>query len=316
MLTRCPKCQTIYHIRVEQLEMADGQAHCCRCDQVFNAQENLQEQPCSDLAATEELESPELPFSDIDQDSDLAYIADVYRLELKNIEASGPATTETEGEPSFSEVGDTLSTPPEGTAPPSSEESKPEPPPGTAEQRPDAQHPDTTTLSVEDLLSSPKKRRSLIATLFWFMGSLILLILTMAQLAWFQREMLVQYPQGRLLLEKFCAYAECSVPQLRDTSRIHIVSRQVRSHPNKKGVLLVQLVMVNRAPFPQPYPLMELSLSTVTKQAAARRSFKPEEYLHTAKDSVSLMPSGVPQHVEMELVDPGKEMTGFEFDFL
>lgn len=41
MFTRCPDCQTVFRIRAEQLRAAAGKAHCCRCDSIFNAVENL-----------------------------------------------------------------------------------------------------------------------------------------------------------------------------------------------------------------------------------------------------------------------------------
>jgi len=41
--TQCPHCQTLFRISAEQLKAAAGKAHCCRCDQVFSALDNLRE---------------------------------------------------------------------------------------------------------------------------------------------------------------------------------------------------------------------------------------------------------------------------------
>ena len=303
MLTRCPNCQTIYRIHTEQLEMADGQAHCCRCDQIFDAKESLQEQS----------------FSTLDNDSDFADITDTYRCKLMDDKESELEESETVEESYSTNIGETIDPPEREILAPTSEEKEQTPPPEAAiqepEREPDAQHPDAVALSVEELLAPPKKKRSLIATLFWCLGSLTLLTLALGQLAWFQRERIIQYPEGRLLLEQVCAYAECIVPQLRDTSRIQITSRQITSHPHEKNALLVQLAMVNNASFSQPYPLLELTLSTADNHLAARRSFKPEEYLSKDKESIPLMPTGASQHIEMEMGDPGKDVTGFEFNF-
>jgi len=46
--TQCPNCQTLFRIGVEQLKAADGKAHCCRCDQIFNALENLRSRTKTD----------------------------------------------------------------------------------------------------------------------------------------------------------------------------------------------------------------------------------------------------------------------------
>ncbi|MES9873263.1 MAG: DUF3426 domain-containing protein [Candidatus Sedimenticola sp. 6PFRAG7] len=43
MYTQCPHCQTVFRISAEQLRAASGKAHCCHCDRVFSALENLKE---------------------------------------------------------------------------------------------------------------------------------------------------------------------------------------------------------------------------------------------------------------------------------
>lgn len=43
MYTQCPHCQTLFRISAEQLKAAAGKAHCCRCDRVFSALDNLRE---------------------------------------------------------------------------------------------------------------------------------------------------------------------------------------------------------------------------------------------------------------------------------
>ena len=235
MLTRCPHCQTIFRIREDQLNMADGLAHCYRCEQVFNARENL-----SETAVAEE-----------------------------------PAT-----------------------------------------QRSTPSPPDTTPISVEELLASPKKKRSFFATLFWLLACAALLAAATLQLAWFEREEAIKYPEGRMLLEKLCHYVHCQVPKLRNLNLIQITQRQITSHPHKNSALLVQLTIKNQAPFSQPYPILELSLSTTDEMLVARRSFSPAEYLEPATDHNRLMSPGMLQQIEIEIEDPGAAVTGFEFNFL
>ncbi|TVO76598.1 DUF3426 domain-containing protein [Sedimenticola selenatireducens] len=43
MYTQCPHCHTLFRISADQLKAAAGKAHCCRCDQVFSALNNLRE---------------------------------------------------------------------------------------------------------------------------------------------------------------------------------------------------------------------------------------------------------------------------------
>lgn len=235
MLTRCPNCQTIFRIREDQLNMADGLAHCYRCEQVFNARENL-----SETAVAKE-----------------------------------PAAQE--------------STPP---------------------------HSEAAPISVKELLATPKKKRGFFTTLFWLLACTALLAAAALQLAWFERKEVIKHPEGRILLEKLCHYVHCEVPKLRDLSLINITQRQITSHPHKNNALLVQLTIKNQATFSQPYPILELSLSTTDEVLIARRSFSPAEYLEPATNHNQLMSLGMLQQIEMEIEDPGAGVTGFEFDFL
>ncbi len=74
--------------------------------------------------------------------------------------------------------------------------------------------------------------------------------------------------------------------------------------------------MVNTAAFEQPFPKLQLTLYNDTGKLIARRTFIPTEYLPAGMAVQTLMPRAQPIMVEMELADPGKEVTGFTFDFL
>jgi predicted Zn finger-like uncharacterized protein len=43
MLTRCPKCETLYRLTNDQIEAAGGKVRCSRCYSVFNAIEHIQQ---------------------------------------------------------------------------------------------------------------------------------------------------------------------------------------------------------------------------------------------------------------------------------
>jgi predicted Zn finger-like uncharacterized protein len=59
--TQCPHCQTLFRIRADQLRAANGKAHCCCCDRVFSALENLIENSASNIT-TPPPKSPEEAF--------------------------------------------------------------------------------------------------------------------------------------------------------------------------------------------------------------------------------------------------------------
>jgi len=101
--TQCPHCQTLFRISAGQLKAAAGKAHCCRCDRVFSALENLREPEqeeawpesrlIDDLAQQRNLELPfETPDRDSERDEDGQGISDL--LQSLSFEAEPAAPSE------------------------------------------------------------------------------------------------------------------------------------------------------------------------------------------------------------------------------
>lgn len=161
----------------------------------------------------------------------------------------------------------------------------------------------------------PAQRRSSSGPL-WIAGSLVLLLLLGGQLVWLFKESLIQYDTGRQAVSLLCRVTGCTVPIRRDTGKIVIKSRNLGTHPDQPDVLFMQLVMANTAAFEQPFPKVQLSLFNDKGKLIARRTFDPDEYLPQGERASRMMPVSQPIQVEMQLRDPGKEVTGYTFEFL
>ncbi|MCG7913120.1 MAG: DUF3426 domain-containing protein [Candidatus Thiodiazotropha weberae] len=151
---------------------------------------------------------------------------------------------------------------------------------------------------------------------WWAIGSLLLLIPLIGQMTWQFRDSLIHHDVGRQLLNTVCTVAGCTPPQRIDREKILITNRSLAAHPDKDNTLAMRLEVVNTAPFEQPYPKLQLSLFNDMGALVARRTFSESEYLDRAADSEQLMPKLKPIEIELELVDPGSQVTGFTFDFL
>jgi predicted Zn finger-like uncharacterized protein len=160
---------------------------------------------------------------------------------------------------------------------------------------------------------APKPRNKF--ALYWFIGSLLLLLPLAGQFAWQLRDDLIHSEAGRQTLNLICRVAGCEVPTRRALDQIFIEGRNLSSHPNKPDVLALQLSIVNTASFEQPFPQLGLSLYNDTGNLIARRTFAASEYLPQEYREERMMPQAQYILVELELVDPGKEVTGFSFDF-
>lgn len=150
----------------------------------------------------------------------------------------------------------------------------------------------------------------------WGLGSLLLISLLALQLTWHYRNQVVHMAYGQEILTQFCRLAGCKAPQRRDTNKIQIEHRDLRAHPEIANALLLQLGIANHAAFDQPFPDLHLRLFNDDEKLIAGRRFKPLEYLPAELPDDKFMRRSQTVNVVLELQDPGKDVTGFKFDFL
>ena len=108
---------------------------------------------------------------------------------------------------------------------------------------------------------------------------------------------------------------------MRDPEKIELITRNIYSHPNEKGALLVNVTMKNNADFAQPYPVMQIDFSDIRGGIVAARRFFPAEYLsieyqqNNAEHQRLLQPN-TSASLTLEIQDPGKQAMTYEFNFL
>lgn len=161
-----------------------------------------------------------------------------------------------------------------------------------------------------------ERRPSARATAGWAFAILSLLALLVFQYVYFMRDDLARHPELRPWLEKLCAEMGCELAALRDLDAFEITYREVHSHPKAKDALLINATFVNKAPFTQPYPILQISLSDASGHMVALRRLQPAEYLGEGVDVKQGIPPQAPVHVVLEVLDPGRNAVGFQFDFL
>lgn len=171
-------------------------------------------------------------------------------------------------------------------------------------------------LSFEPLVTAqPPVWHHLASQLLWGVGLLILAALALVQTAWFNRDILLKYDEGRAVLETYCGYTGCSIPPRRALEKLKITERLVASHPSVDGILRITLTFENQAPFYQPFPILQVSLFTGEGELDAQRRFTPDEYTGVPTKSDDQMQPGQQVEVELDVKDPGAHVTGFEFAF-
>lgn len=157
--------------------------------------------------------------------------------------------------------------------------------------------------------------RSFLGTCIWTILNLGLLVTLLAQLAWFHYDKLAQFDQLRPLYEKGCQLVGCKLPDLVDTTKIKSQNLIVRSHPTARKALIIDAVIVNQAPFDQPFPNLALYFSDLNNNIIAQRLFEPSDYVAGEIKNWSAMPKGTPIHISIEILDPGKNAVNYSVGF-
>lgn len=150
----------------------------------------------------------------------------------------------------------------------------------------------------------------------WSLGILCLTIAACVQLIYFKRADLTRNAELRPYLVSFCELAKCEISELKDISRLELSTKNVYSHPNVDNALMITAVIINQASFSQQFPSLQVSFTNLVGDIVMARQFKPSEYLNTSEDKLRDMQPGLPIQIILEVIDPGKNATAYEFSFI
>ncbi|WP_137974122.1 DUF3426 domain-containing protein [Pseudomonas sp. F(2018)] len=128
-------------------------------------------------------------------------------------------------------------------------------------------------------------------------------------------EELARQDQYRPWFETICPEIGCSLPSKVDISQVRSTNLVVRSHPQYMDALMVDAILYNRAPFAQPFPLLELRFADLNGQLIASSRFRPSEYLSGELAGQDEMPPQTPIHISLEIKDPGAKAVNYSLSF-
>jgi predicted Zn finger-like uncharacterized protein len=135
----------------------------------------------------------------------------------------------------------------------------------------------------------PQKRSPLLGGFLVFLAVAALA----AQAAYrYRTEIAVQAPGARDVLVGACRALRCEVPLPRRPDLMSIESSDLQSDARSESMIVLNAVLRNRAPFPQEYPALELTLTDEADRPVLRRVLVPADYLDPAR-RVSLAAQGL-----------------------
>jgi predicted Zn finger-like uncharacterized protein len=332
MYTQCPNCSALFRISGEQLRSAGGHVRCGGCQKVFYALDSLSEHlddfnkpDEGDLFVDEVMEAMDdfeeetpLTFPDASIASSLLQPAGDTRhdrpdLFIDEVAAAMDEHAEAHVYPTVTEE-----VPKDGDKQSLDEAGEEE----TREAlRETASDQSTTGKPAADvplvIRAAPvAAMRSGREIALWLFAITFLLMTLLGQVAYFKRDDLARrYTSLRPYIEKLCQYAGCRLGTTGDIATIHILDRQVRSHPQQKGALQVTAIFASTSQLSQPFPDVMLTMSDKQGTAIAGRRFTPGEYLEDTNLIKQGMQPKTPYRLHLELEDPGEKAVGFSFSF-
>ncbi|MFT7654904.1 MAG: putative Zn finger-like uncharacterized protein [Limisphaerales bacterium] len=137
-----------------------------------------------------------------------------------------------------------------------------------------------------------------------------------AQVLWYQFSTWSKNDTMRPVYAEICSVLGCQLPVMRNVGLITAKNSVLRNHPDVEEALIYDALLVNQATFDQPYPLVELTLTTIQGHLVATRRFTPTEYLAGEAATSQMMPALTPVHISLALKDPGAAPLNFKVRFL
>jgi len=284
--TLCPHCDTRFKITEAQLEAHQGMVRCGHCLQAFDARPDyLPDQPSPQLELPM-LDEPALPTEPADEapvvQSALdeaaadsmppAPDADTFAHEA--IDMDDVASNENElPDAACNETLDYV----ERAAAAQNEMPLDTPlPPETELLQPMTLAEQVAIVQDEDD-SEPRPERR---TWPWAMAVLLLLLALVAQATYFFRvDLAAHLPALKPALISYCQLLQCTVPLPQNADLMSIESSDLEAVPAHENRIILNALLRNRAPYPQAFPNLELTLNDTRDNALARRMFRPADYL-------------------------------------
>ena len=166
----------------------------------------------------------------------------------------------------------------------------------------------------EVMYHQQRNRRTDFSPFFWFIGSVLLLLLIFTQVMYYQRYQWISQPQYQQAVLALCRLIPCDESQFSNVGQIKLLQRNLSTHPMIPNALMATGSFVNQAPFRQKLPRMLVSLFDIDGGLIANRMFEPIEYLQDDKNK-SMAEINEPVLFRLEMVDPGVDALTYEFDF-
>jgi predicted Zn finger-like uncharacterized protein len=274
LITTCTQCLARFRVSPQQLNAKQGQVRCGRCGKVFSGFEALERVP--------------------DDDTGSRLLAAREAADAKNMPP--PRAHVSEELPELEAI--------DASAVPAAP-AQTEPPPVPAPAPPRRQATPVVDLPADEPPAGVSRA--------WSFGVALLLLVIGCEAAYaFRAPLARSYPPIRPWLESACVRIGCAVPWPRDEHLLKLEDSELLEVPGRTDEIALGARIRNLASVAQEYPHLELTLTDVTGQQAARKVLRPADYLGHAPARDEVLGPGAEVAIQLRLATPRMKATGYE----
>lgn len=320
LVTRCTACGTVFRVLPAQLAARGGRVRCGQCAAVFDGltslltAEAVAALPDEPAASSEPYDTPRTVASpQLAGSAPEADLPEPATAEQEPARTDAPASGEAIEPADPAEPIEPATTPDAASQPHISDPLAPEAdvPVGTATAATTFEAESAPVAPLPGFLadSRPVHRFSLV----WGLLALIALAALAAQAVYqFRTEIAVLLPQARLHLETACDMLGCEIRLPRRAELMSIESSDLQADPARAGVIVLNALLRNRAPFPQEYPSLELTLTDEKDQPIVRRVLAAGDYAQDKRSTLARGIAGGAEESVRVFIDTGRlRATGY-----
>jgi predicted Zn finger-like uncharacterized protein len=148
----------------------------------------------------------------------------------------------------------------------------------------------------------PAKTSSPQRTWPWAVGSLLLLLVLLLQIAYFLRvDIAARLPGIKPAMTRICEQLNCSLPLPQKIDMLSIESSELEADPAQASIITLHALLRSHAPYALAYPSIELTLTDSQDNAIARRTFTPAQYLGSGEVETQGFPANRESTIKLHL---------------
>lgn len=138
----------------------------------------------------------------------------------------------------------------------------------------------------------------------WRIGSLLMLLVLLGQVVYFQGEFIRRQPKINATLIQVCKSLGCQLPAYKNSDDWSLSHADLQLHLDNRCLLTAALT--NQASSIQAFPVLKLTLKNFNGQPIAERLFAPQQYA-----SETALAANQTTQIRLPLVLPTSELGGF-----